>query len=86
MGKTEVKVTVLLEHHEGDQNWTAHVPLIPGALEEGSTPDEAAQNVIPVVKDLANDSLVLEDLKTQPEFQLREVTIQIPNGTDKLDA
>lgn len=82
----EVKVAVLLEHHKGDENWSAQVPLIPKIVVEGPTPDEAAKAVIPELEYFTQNPQVpnhkenLEALKDQPEFAITEVTFQIPEN------
>lgn len=82
-----IKVAVLLEHHEGEEMWTAHVPTLesqPGSqfipLAEGRTPEEAAAAI---VSDLTDGVQRFPDLAGQlrgaPKFAIAEVDIQIPN-------
>lgn len=74
----EIPVTILVEHFEGDENWTAVVPLIEGCQAEGSTPEEAAQEIIPLIKDFVhNDPERKVYLEAKPEFRLLEIRVDL---------
>lgn len=78
----EIKVTVLLEHYEGEENWTATVPLIKNCLAEGSTPEEASQAVMPEIEYFVDcQPELLERLERQPEFRLATVDFVVEDQT-----
>lgn len=82
-----LKVTLLLEHHEGEEMWTAHVPTLesqPDAqfvpLAEGRTPQEAAAAIVPDLTDGVQRFPGLADqLKSAPRFEITQVDIPIHN-------
>lgn len=79
MSAESIKVTVLLEHHEGE-NWTASAPVIPGCLAEAPTPEAAAQAIIPEIKFFASsDPAALEAIQQKPKFLLTEVEVPLPS-------
>lgn len=74
----EVKVAVLLEHHNEDEMWTSHTPLIEGCLAEGPNPEEATKAIVPEIHYfLRRNPKLIESLENPPEFQLSSVNIQI---------
>lgn len=76
---SELKVDVLLEHHEGE-NWTATTPLIKGCLAEEETPEEALETIKGVIPEfIEQDPELLDILNPRPEFRLAEVAINIEN-------
>ncbi|MBI4084820.1 MAG: hypothetical protein HY431_02840 [Candidatus Levybacteria bacterium] len=82
MNTENIKVAVLLEHYEGEENWTASIPVIPGCLAEAPTPEAAAQAIIPEIEFFtSNDPAALEAVQQQPEFLLTEVEIPIPTAS-----
>lgn len=77
----EIKVDILLEHYEGEENWTARVPLLENCLAEGSTPQEASKAIIPELEYFThNQPQVLDQLKRRPKFILSEVTLPFENS------
>ncbi|EKD86820.1 MAG: hypothetical protein ACD_37C00136G0005 [uncultured bacterium] len=82
-----IKVAVLLEHHEGDEKWTAHVPTLESQpdstfipLAEGATPEEAAQALVPEIQTgTGMHPDILPHLKRAPQFALTEIAVEIPD-------
>lgn len=72
----EIKVTVLLEHHEGEEYWSASVPLINGCFADGRTPEEATKAVTSEIRDwIRSNPDLLNVLEKQPRFLITEVTL-----------
>lgn len=73
-----IKVTILLEHHQGDVGWTSRVPLIENCFSEGPTPEEAVENVKSEIAYFVKRHPELKEvLGEQPEFGLREAEIDL---------
>lgn len=77
-----MKVAVLLEHHQGDEMWTARVPLVDGCLAEGASQGAARLAIIPELQYfLKRDPALLQALKNPPELVLTTINLGIPENS-----
>ena len=82
VGNREILVDAILEHHEGDENWTVKVPLIEGCLAEVSDPKEAAEAIVPEIQYfLRHQPGLLETLQKPPEIRLTKVRVPLEETT-----
>lgn len=82
----EIDVDVLLEHYEGEESWTATVPLIDNCVAEGLTREQAKAAVKPQIEYfIRTQPELLEDLEMNPEFELAKVTIQVEPPEERPD-
>lgn len=78
-GKT-VKVDVLLEHVEGENGWTASVPLIDYCMAVGDTADKAQGAIVPEIQYFIKqdpDGKLMKRLQTSTEHRLISVDITL---------
>lgn len=76
----EIDVTVLLEHYEGDEYWSARVPAIEGCVVDVKSPEEVSTAIIPEIEYfIKRDPLLLENLKRKPKYILQEIRFPLNN-------
>lgn len=83
--KQEIGVTVLLEHYEGDEYWSARVPAIEGCVIDVKSPEaeEVSTAIIPEIEYFINrDPSLLENLKREPKHVLQEIRFQLNDPSD----
>ncbi len=83
-GEKKVNVAVLVERAQGDELWSASALLIEGCATDGQTPEEAADNIKPVIEDFVqSDPDLIKVLKNPTEYRLTQVEVDLPNEVKK---
>ena len=73
------KVAVLLEHHGGDEFWTATVPQAQGVIAEGETEEEATKSVAGELQAVVDKyPEVADGLRKKVDFLITEVDVRLP--------
>lgn len=76
----EIEVTVLLEHYEGDEYWSASVPAIEGCVVDVKSPEEVSGVIIPEIEYFVKrDPSLLENLNQKPRYMLQEIHFSLNN-------
>jgi len=74
------KVAVLLEHHGGDEFWTATVPQAQGVTAEGKTEEEATKSVASELQAVVDEYPdVADGLSEEVKFLITEVDVRLPD-------